>query len=463
MKKILIPLICLFALLGTGLWLLVKRSPVEIPQSETPAAFRIEPFGPGLVIQYADGQTPLRAMRWLAPIQGGIQPVQVVTQSDRQRLLLFQNATLISNLLVPRPAGVREGFFNFAELHEAIVVPGDVAVLLYRSADASTGELPLIIAMDLSTQATRWVHRAPGEHLALGGDSQDAAVFLHGSDNPMLRLPLALKKGEQLGSTPFRATAKPIPLPDEIKGVCDLLPTGAWTFLVAHAGGLSSYSESKGWKHWQPLSVATLTFADAKPAVVGSGKTYWWQPFPGVVTQVQADGTPTATYDAAALAPPEPWAKDGALLRLKGADPAGNLWFTLAIPSEASPVATPADTAGAPPEAAASKAHSEGELTPEVPATEPSATTGSWTTYAAEGLDRLYRWNPERRTLAGITLTDFWTALALPQGVNRPAGFPAFDPASGQLLLQSGPTALLLPLGAVPLAPIGPTGRAQAR
>lgn len=464
MKKILIPLICLFGLLGTGLWLLVRRSPVEIPLTETPAAFRIEPFGPGLVIHYADGQTPLRAMRWLAPVQGGIQPVQVVTQSDRQRLLLFQNATMVSNLLVPRPVGVREGFFNFAELHAAVVVPGDVAVLLYRSADASTGELPLVVAMDLSTQAMRWVHRAPGEHLALGGDSQEAAVFLYGSDSPVLRLPLALRKQEQLGSTPFRAAAKPIALPNEIKGVCDLLPTDAWSFLVAHTGGLSSYSENKGWKHWQPLSVATLTFVDAKPAVVGSGKTYWWQPFPGVVTQVKTDGTPIATYDAAALAPHEPWAKDAALLSLRGVDPAGNLWFTLAIPSEASSVATPAETAEASPGRAESRDHSEAAPTPETPVAEPPPiANGSWTTYAAEGLDRLYRWNPERRILTGITQADFWAALALPPGVNRTTGFPAFDPASGHLLLESGPTAWLVPLEALPFKPTGSAGKAQAR
>lgn len=461
MKKILIPLICLIAILATGLWLLVRRSPVEIPETETPAAFRIEPFGPGLVIHYADGQTPLRAMRWLAPVQGGIQPVQVVTQSDRQRLLLFQNATMVSNLLVPRPVGVREGFFNFAELQDVVVVPGDVAVLLYRSADASTGELPLIIAMDLSTQAMRWVHRAPGEHLALGRDSQEAAVFLYGSDSPVLCLPLALRKQEQLGSTLFRAAAKPIALPEEIKGVCDLLPTSPRTFLLAHMGGLSSYSESKGWKHWQPLSVAALTFPDAKPAIVGSGKTYWWQPFPGVVTQVKADGTPTATYDAVALAPPEPWAKDGALVRLRGVDPAGHLWFTLAMPSEPSPVATPAQTAEAFPERPESKTHSG---IAEMPVAEPSTgASGSWTTYAAEGLDRLYRWNPERRILTRITQTDFWAALAPPPGVNRTPSFPAFDPASGQLLLESGPTAWLVPLEALPLKPTGPTGKAQAR
>jgi len=458
-KKILIPLICLLALLATGLWLLVRRRPVEIPPAETQAAFRTEPSGPGLLIRYDDGQTPLRALHWLTPTRGGMQPVQVLTQSDRQRFLLFQNGTMIVNLLVPRPSGVREGFFNFAELRDAIVVPGDVAVLLYRSADASTAELPLVIALDLSTQAPRWVHRAPGERLALGGDSPEASVFLYGSGSQVLRLPIALRKGEQIGSTPFRSGLKALEMPEEIKELDDLLPTGAQSFLATHTGGLSSYSESKGWKHWQPQGVPSLPFPDFRAVLGSSGRTYWWQPFPGVVTQVKADGTPIATYDSDALAPPEPWDKDGKLLSLKGVDPSGNLWFTLAIPAEPSPVATPAEPPAQP------KGTSEPPDDPgKAPVPEATPTPEEqWTVYAAAGRERLYRWNPEGRALSGTTLTDFWTALPLPQGVNRSKDFPAFAPESGRLLVESGSTAWLVPLEALPLKPVGPTGKVQAR
>ena len=235
--------------------------------------FKIEVYGPGTLLHYADGQTPLRALRWLAPLPGGIQAVQVLTQSDRQRLVLFQNGAMIANLLVPRPTGVREGFFNFAELREAIVLPGDVAVLLYRSTDASSGEMPLVIAMDLATQATRWVHRAPGEHFALGRDANSGCVFLFGP-TAILRLPLALQKGERIGEMPFRVGLKPIELPEEIKTPSDLLPTGPWSFLLAHGGGLSSYSENRGWKHWPtpseaPSSSLTPTPPSPKPRDTG--------------------------------------------------------------------------------------------------------------------------------------------------------------------------------------------------
>lgn len=464
MKKLLIPLLCLMALLGTGLWFLVRRNPVGVPQADTPAAFKIEPHGQGILFHYADGQTPLRALRWLPPTQEGLLPVQVLTQSDRQRFLLFQNGTMIVNLLVARPAGVREGFFNFAELRDAFVAPGEVAVLLYRSADASTGELPLIVAVDLSTQTTRWVHRAPGERLALGGDSQGAAVFLFGPASPILRLPLALRKGEQIGSSPFRPGVKPLEMPEEIKALSDLQPTGPWSFLATHEGGLSSYSESRGWKHWQPTAIASLSFPDFKPGVVGSGKTYWWQPFPGVVTQVKADGTPIATYDSAALTPPEPWDKDGMLLSLRGADPSGNLWFTVATPSEPSSLATPAGPPSQPQEGQESKNDPATAAEPEAPEPSPVPTAPEkWTSYATEGRERLYRWNPVRGALTGTTLTDFWAALPLPQGVNRPTGFPTFRPESGQLLLESGPSAWQVPLEALPMKPVGPAGKAQAR
>ncbi len=464
MKRLLIPLVCLLALLGTGLWLLVRRRPVEIPPTETQATFRSEPFGSGLLIRYDDGQTPLRALRWLPPTRGGMQPVQVLTQSDRQRFLLFKDGAMISNLAVPRPAGVREGFFNFAELRDVIVVPGDVAVLLYRSADASTAELPLVIALDLSTQELRWVHRASGERLAFGGDGSESSVFLFGTGSPILRLPTPLRKGEQIGSTPFRPGVKALEMPEEIKELGDLLPTGARSFLAAHTGGLSSYSEAKGWKHWQPQEVASLAFPDFRPILAGSGRTYWWQPFPGAVTQVKADGTTIATYDSVALTPPEPWDRDGRLMSLKGVDPSGNLWFTLATPAELSPVATPGEPPAQPNKAPGSLDDPGKALAPDPTATEPApARDEQWITYVAKGLDRLYRWNPENRALSGTTLMDFWAALPLPQSLNRPKDFPIFAPESGHLLLESGSTAWLVPLESLPLKSGGPAGKAQAR
>jgi len=340
LKKILIPVLLLLALLSVGFWLLIRRGPAGSAPQESGVTFKIESFESGFLLHYADGQTPLRALRWLPPMEGGIQPVQVLTQSDRQRLALFPLGKPVSSVLVPRPPGVREGFFNFAELGDILLAPGDLAILLYRSADPTSGELPLILALDLNTQTLRWAHRAPGEHLALGGDAKEGAVFLYGASSPILRLPLALQKGEQLGNTPFRASVKAMDMPEEIKGLADLLPTSAWSFLAAHTGGLSSYGASKGWKHWPPTTGGPLTFSDARPTLAAA-KGYWWQPSPGRILQVKADGTPVHLYDASALAPGEPRSRDGALLKLCGADPTGGLWFTLATPMASSPLATP--------------------------------------------------------------------------------------------------------------------------
>lgn len=462
MKKLLIPLICLAALVAASLWFLVRRGSTGAPPAETTLAFQIEDFGPGTLLHYADGQTPLRALRWLVPLPGGIQPVQVLTQSDRQRLVLFQNGKLIVNIVVPRPSGVREGFFNFAELRDLIVVPDDVAVLLYRSTDASSGELPLIITMDLASQAPRWVHRAPGERLALGEDSKSGSVFLFGTASVIVRMPLALQKGEKTSATPYRVAAKPIDMPEEIKGPADLLPTGPWSFLLAHAGGLSSYAESKGWQHWPSPLENPLTFTESSP-VLARAKGYWWQPFPGRIIQIKADGAPMATFDSAALAPAEPWARDGALLKLRGADPAGNLWFSLATPSTPSSLATPeAPVVGAKGEPEPIQS-ADRTWKPEGPTGSPSTTQEDWSLYCSQGLERVYRWNPERRTLHGRALPEIWAALALPQGVNRPTGIQDFHPESGRILVESGLTAWLLPLEALPLETVGPADKGQPR
>ena len=464
MKKILIPAFCLLVILGTALWFLVRRSPVQVPPAESQAAFTAEASGSGMLIHYGDGQTPLRALRWLQPGPEGIQAVQLLTQSDRQRLVLFKNGTMIANLLVACPSGVREGFFNFAELCDAIVFPGDVAVLLYRSADASTGELPLLLAVDLPSQATRWVHRAAGERLALSTDAKEGSVFLFGAATPIVRLPIALQKGEKTGSTPFRTAARSIDLPEEVKNLAELVATGPWGFLAAHAHGLSSYSWSKGWTHHPQPPAPSLAFADARPALAALGKTYWWQPFPGTLSQVKADGSTVVTYEAAALAPPEPWAKDSALMSLRGVDPSGQLWFTLATPSAPPSIATPAEPTSEPHGEAAPPPSTEKEWRAEGSATEASPIPAEdWATYASQGLERIYRWDPTHKSLSGRPLAEFWTDLALPQNVNRPAGFPRFRPESGQLLLESGPTAWVIPIGALPLKPLGPTSKGQAR
>ena len=78
--------------------------------------------------------------------------------------------------------------------------------------------------------------------MTLGGAGKDAAVFLWGRTTPLQRMPLALQKGEKEGVAPVRPGLKPYELPAEVGEISDLLPTGAWTFLVAHARGLSAFN-----------------------------------------------------------------------------------------------------------------------------------------------------------------------------------------------------------------------------
>ena len=447
MKKILAAVLLFSLPIILGAWLLVRRGSVVNAPEDTPSTFRTEPFGIGTLYRHSGEQAPLRALRWLAPQPDGIQALQVVTQSDRQRLVLFRDGNQVADLLVPRPSGIREGFFNFAELSEAIILP-DLAILFYRSANPSGGELPLVVAQELATGELRWVHRAAGDHIVPTSDAKDEAVYLYGSTSPVLRLPLALQKAERPGSTPFRGALKPMEMPEEIQTISGFLPTSAGSFLLAHAAGISAFSPNKGWRHWPMPSQGSLTFTDSRSTLAAS-KGYWWQPFPGKLIQVQADGTPLGT-EVSLPAPAEPWSRDRALLRLMGADPSGNLWFSLAAPSMSSPVATPEpQPSGEPPPAAVSGTDAASEEVLKSGTTPPLADSDEWTSYLARGLDRAYLWHPEQRILRQVDLSKFWTTLAFPPGLNRPATFPNLRPATGAALVESGSTAWRIPLEAL--------------
>lgn len=432
MKKALALLLFFLALAGAGLWMLVRREPGTAPPEEAAAGFQVEPFGAGFLYRYADGQTPLRALKWMPPLPGGIQILQVVSQSNRQRVVVFRHGVQTADFHLPRPEGLREGFFNFAELVDAHVA-GDLALLLYSSSSTTSGELPLVIALELPSGSLRWVHRAAGQRLALGPEAKDRAVFLFGVDTPILRLPLELAKDERLGPTPARKGIKAVDLPEEIKTVSDLLPTGSWGFLVAHGSGLSAYSSAKGWIHHPLPAPGPHAFRDSH-GVLASARGFWWQPSPGSLLSVSAEGEPTGPGDLLPQ-PPQPWERDRTLLRLKGADPQGNLWFTLATPLTPSPLATPESTAPQEPGAVAPASAEAQPLESE-----------EWAAHLARGLDRLYRWNPERRSLQVVLLPRAWPALPLPKGIVRPSACRDLNPASGDLLVESGPVGYRTPL-----------------
>ncbi len=406
--------------------------------------FQTAPTGGGTLVRYEDPQTPIRALRWLQPLPGGLSAVQVVTQSDRQQVSLFKDGVFQASYAIPKPTGVRDGFFRLAELRDACVVDGDVAVLLYALPGGSSDEPSLVLALDLKSKDIRWFHRAPGEHLA-AAEASHAVVYLFGAKTPPVRLPLALASKEQTGPTGVRSAARTLELPPEVQEISDLKPTGAWTFLLAHKAGLSAYLGSKGWLH-QPLPDANPGwFQDTRGVLSGGPKTYWWQPSPGSVIQVLADGTPKATWTSAELATAEPFTKDASLLHLLGADATGKLWFDLSVPSE---------TAGSAPVTNTSSDPWKPETPTETPAALPTVKLEDWPTYVSQGLDRLYCWDTQNKSLRRFK----WMTLSVPEGFQKPVNGVKLVPGSGTLLLENGTSAWLLPLSALPLGEAANTG-----
>ena len=372
--------------------------------------------------------------------------VQILTQSDRQQIGIFHDGVLQNTYLVPKPIGVRDGFFRFAELHDVLVLPSDLAVLLYWADNSSGDELPLIVALDLKTQNLRWVHRAKGDRLKTTPDEKEG-VYLFSSKDPIVRLPIELQRGETLNRNGIRSVAKIIELPTEVQDVGDLLPTGGWTFLLAHKAGLSTYFGIKGWIHHPAEGETPKVFQNVLPVLV-KAKKYWWQPHPGRLVQVQADGTPINTWTQEQLVPSDPYEKDGGLLHLLGTDALGQLWFNLA--SLAAIVQPPAP----PPTASPSQTDSSGQTADPTQglATTPEDPYAGLADYAAAGLDRLYQWDPDKDTLRRMNWPDAWPLMHAPAEIPRPSPAQIIRPESRTLLIENGAKAWILPLGALPFS-----------
>jgi hypothetical protein len=433
MKKIL-GAILLIALLATGLWWMIRRKPGTPPPEEAPVAFKTERVGKGIQLLYEDSKVPIRSLRWLHPFPGGVQIAQIITQSDRQQIAYFANGVFQGAWTVHRPQGVRDGFFNFAILQDACLWPGDVAVLLYRSSESESEELPLVLALDLNTQGVRWIHRAKGTRLVPTSSAPDAFVYLFGEKEPIVRLPVAAQPTEQPHHSGFRSVAKDIELPTEIQEVGDLLPMSSWTFLVAYKNGLSAYLGVKGWQHFSMPELPPVAFQDS-PSRLVRAKALWWQPQPGVLVQLHSDGTPKQTWTQKQLITPDPFSKDGYLLHLLGSDPSGKLWFDLSSPGAAASFTQSPDDAES----------------PDVPETSPSENLFSeLSDYASKGTDRLYLWNPEDRVLKRFSWKELAAVAPSPSGINYPSEIPRIHPESGGLLLSRGNTAWWLRLDVFP-------------
>lgn len=422
MKKILLALLVL-GLLAAGLCHATRRKPLALPDGDDLSVFKVEAAGTGTLISCSDPRTPLRTVRWVLPARPGTVIAQVATQNDRQQIEIFKDEKLMGSYLVPKPQGVRDGFFRLAELRDARMPADDLVVLLYAA--QGTDELPLVVALDLAAKTVRWFHRASGERLALA----EEAIYLFGARTSPVRLPLALASGEQMSPAGARSSSRSFELPPDVLNVGALVPTGPSTFLLAHKGGLSAYMGAQGWIH-QPLPEGDPgLFPGSAPALVGDGKRVWWQPFPGRVIQVASDATAKASWSSGALPAAEPFTKDGALLHLIGIDKGGLLWFDLAVPKNPAPSSPPSDSAQKPEE-------------PNAP-----APPEDWAAYASRGLDRIYCWDPGKRQLRRLR----GGAVSVPPGFQRPPDGSRLRPEADALVLENGSAAWLLRLSALPL------------
>lgn len=389
-------------LLAAGVYLGTRHQPSGSLLDEPANPFSIEASQPGWRIRFVDSQIPLRALKWLAPIQPGIMVAQVQTQSDRQQVAIFRDGAAAASFQVTRPQGVSEGFWRFAQLLDAWIAPDGSVVLLYRG-EASSAEPALAMALEPGAPEPRWVHRGFYDRMSVGGGTE-SAVFLFGAKGPVQRLPLA-------GGV-RRPIAKNIDLPPEVPELEDLLPTGAWTFLASTRNGLSAFLGTKGWSHFPAPEDKGVPCAGWRSSLAQAGRRFWWQPAPGKLVQVAQDGTLVADREVTGFAPEDALSRDAKLLRLLGADASGRLWFGLAVP-----IAQP-------------------------------GAVEDWAAYAAQGLGRVYRWNPDKEGLERLLWSQAWASLNPPPEVAL--GAPVLHPAAGTMLLEGSRAGWWLPLGALP-------------
>ncbi len=395
-------------LAGGGLWMALRRAPTGTLLDEPASPFKVETAPPGWRVAFADGRLALRALRWLTPHQPGLLVAQVQTQSDRQQVTVFREGAAPADLMVPRPQGVGEGYWRFARLEDARVLPDGSVLLLYLPGQA--GDPSLAVCAEPGAGEARWSVRGTFTRMDLGGGAE-GAVFLYGQAGPVLRVPVP--------GAGKRPAPREIELPPEAPSVDALLATGPSSFLAATPSGLSAWSAAKGWSHVAGPAERGLPCAEWRGSVVQAGRRFWWQAVPGRVAEVARDGSVIEDVEPGPLPAEDPFARDGRLLRLAGGDDKGRLWFAPAKP------AVPADA-------------------------DPG---GEWAAWLAAGLDRVYRWDPAREGLERLAWGQAWSLVRPPQDI--PPGAPRLDPASGSLLLEGPPGAVWwAPLTALPFAPV---------
>lgn len=419
-------------------WILRPR-PQPRPEEAAGAAFSLQPVQAGWILQHLDEQIPLRAIRWV-PTRGSEHLVaQVLTQSDQQWVFLFGPGRPLGRWRVERGADVEEGFFRFAELKEAWLAPDGILLLRYGPGAGTSAE-GLLVA--LGPEGTVWSLRLDGTRMVPLPEAN--ALLVWGSPSGILRIPLAASAGA--APRPVR-----IELPAEIAGPFDLLPLGRDRFAVAHGRGLSVFVGAEGWVHHPaPERPSWPAWPNNRGRLAGVGGRRWWQPAPGTLWELGADGRPLREVPLE-LAPSEGSARDRAMLTLLGCGPQGELWFGLSGPTLAppAPVAGPAGEAAPQPPATPEAAPPEPATTVAAPAPPPPEEIEAWQRHLGGGLDRIYQMPAHGGPLRRFDWARLWSGLPEASGFPRPAGDAGLRPDCGFLVVGAERRVWWLPLAAL--------------
>lgn len=408
-----------------GLYALAKRDRAPAPAqgpAET-ALFTAAPAGEGALfrLQPASDQ-PLRAVRFLPALADGEVIAQVLTQTGDQLIGRFRDGRFTGTLRLQTPDGVPPAFFRFARLSSAAALDDGSLLLLYGDGTGGSGA-PWLVALDGATQTPRWALKASGAHIALEPRGQSCLLW----------------DGTSLARASWsrKPSLTALALPDGISVLDTVLPVAGGRIFLAHPGGLAVQTGG-AWTLTPLPDPGGLAFPGAAGVLAPSGDAVYWQPRPGQLSRIGADGAVSA-INLGQLAAPAGRERDLALLRLAGADPRGRLWFRLATPDlSVAPHPAQADQPSAALQAAAAMAGSAAA------APEPFD-PAPWMDYLKSGLDRVYVWDPKGPSLRLVDWKAKWPALGAP--ADFPLPLPRdMQPQGGALLLDLDTRAWWLPL-----------------
>ncbi len=425
-----------------------SAAPSATTKGQDQSPFQSAPTGQGILIQYHPGDIPIRTLAWAKPLPDGTAVAQVLSQSGCQQVCLFQAGIPQAPLTLSQPDDVQGNAFDFAELQEAAQAAHHLLLLLYRTRQPETPALLIAWGLDQGTQI--WAYQGTGTHLTLSRNGGTA--FLFSPDGPIQALRMLDKEGHLL-PTP---TVSQIPLPPGLVGLSDVLPTQGQNLLAAATGGLWAF-QSGIWSQHPAPQPSALGFAPGQGTLARTGDRLWWQPEPGGLLEVGADGTPLPPQDFSTLLT-GPQARDAALLHLLGADTHGALWFAPEAPAfQPSTAAIPALPGDLPLPAPAPSTEPSptpaGTAPAAVPPASPSpASPEAWAPYLQAGLARLYRWKPGEPTMQRFDWSSLWPGLGAPQDIPQPTDDGGLVPAAGGFLLGGQEHRWWLPLSALTAA-----------